>query len=196
MSDSIDQEVEAIKAVLTALAPLSEKARASVLDYVAKRLDLPRTQKMPAPRDTPVGVDAAEAGRDTASGAAVHIKQFKEQKRPRSANEMAAVIAYYLANLAPPEKKKDTVNQKDIETYFKIGVFPLPQQVRVTLPNAKNAGYFDLVGDGEYKLNAVGHNLVAHTLPRGTGTDGARRAKRTRRPAERAQGQRSRRPNQ
>jgi len=54
-----------------------------------------------------------------------------------------------------------------VETYFKIASFPLPQQLRMTLPNAKNAGYFDLAGDGEYKLNAVGHNLVAHSMPRG-----------------------------
>ena len=80
---------------------------------------------------------------------------------------MAAVVAYYLANVAAPGERKERVTQKDIETHFKIAHFPLPQHPRVTLPNAKNAGYFDLVGYGEYKLNAVGHNLVAHSMPRG-----------------------------
>ncbi len=80
---------------------------------------------------------------------------------------MAAIVAYYLMNIAPHDKRKETINQKDIVTQFKIASFPLPRQVRVTLQNAKNAGYFDLVGDGEYKLNAVGHNLVAHSMPRG-----------------------------
>jgi hypothetical protein len=169
MSEPVDHEVEAIKVVLAALAPLSEKARASVLDYVMRRLDVPPPVPMGA--RTNAGGAGPAAPIPPASGigapATVHIKEFKEQKRPRSANEMAAVVAYYLANLAPEGKRKNTINQKDVETYFKIAVFPLPQQVRKTLANAKNSGYFDLVGDGEYKLNAVGHNLVAHSMPRG-----------------------------
>jgi hypothetical protein len=160
MSDTVDQEVEAIKAVLQALSPLSEKARASVLEYVTKRLELP------APENDQKRIDTMLE--KPANGAAVHIKQFKEQKNPRSANEMAALVAYYLANVGPTAQRKPTINLRDIETHFKIAEFPLPQHVRVTLQNAKAAGYFDLAGDGEYRLNAVGHNLVAHTLPRGS----------------------------
>lgn len=177
MSESIDQEVEAIKAVLTALAPLSEKARASVLDYVVKRLSvqplLANPQQGLAVGDTPASRLVHQGAPGTGP---VHIKTFKEGKRPRSANEMAALVAYYLANLAPPGEKKATLNQQDIETFFKIAGFPLPKQVRVTLQNAKNAGYFDLVGDGQYKLNAVGHNLVVHSMPRGKGAEGPRRS--------------------
>ena len=44
MTETVDQEVQAIKEVLKALTPPSDKARASVLDYVVKRLDLPSTQ--------------------------------------------------------------------------------------------------------------------------------------------------------
>ena len=40
MSDAVDKEVEAIKIVLAALTPLSAKARASVLEYAMKRLDI------------------------------------------------------------------------------------------------------------------------------------------------------------
>jgi hypothetical protein len=179
MSEPVDHEIEAIKVMLAALAPLSEKARASVLDYVTRRLDLaPLATPIPAvgARSTlPVPAPAGGAA------AAVHIEEFKEQKRPRSANEMAALVAYYLMNLAPQDQRKKTINQKDVETQFKIASFPLPQQVRATLPNAKNSGYFDLVGDGEYKLNAVGHNLVAHSMPRGAskGVTAVKRAKRS-----------------
>ncbi len=171
MGEPLDQEIEAIKAVLGALAPLSEKARASVIDYVTRRLDL----TSPTPKLVAV---------DDRLPPAVHIKAFKEQKRPRSANEMAAVLAYFLANVAPQDQRKQTINHKDIETYFKIAAFPLPQHLRATLPNAKNAGYFDLIGGGEYKLNAVGHNLVAHNMPK-AGT-GSRRPRSRRGEAERA----------
>ena len=82
---------------------------------------------------------------------------------------MAAIVAYFLENLAPPKDRKDRITTKDINTYFKIAGFPLPKKIQFTLPNAKGSGYLDAVGNGAYKLNAVGHNLVVHNLPRGKG---------------------------
>lgn len=175
MSESVDQEVEAIKTVLTALNPLSAKARASVLEYVVKRLDLSALQKDQLQMSSQA-TTAMTLQQVTTSGTP-HIKDFKEQKKPRSANEMAALVAYYLANIAPSVERKATVNQKDIETHFKIAGFPLPRQVRMTLQNARTAGYFDLAGDGEYRLNAVGYNLVAHAMPRGKSGPAVTRAK-------------------
>lgn len=49
MSDPVDQEVEAIKVVLTALTPLSERARVSVLEYVVRRLSIPLTSSSGLP---------------------------------------------------------------------------------------------------------------------------------------------------
>lgn len=167
MSDSVDQEVEAIKAIMTALTPLSEKARASVFEYVVRRLSIPQLAASPLAPPAAEGARTPSSSGLPSTASSMHIKQFKEEKGPRSANEMAAVAAYYLANVAPPAERKTTINQKSIETSFKIAGFPLPRHVRQTLPNAKSAGYFDLVGDGEYRLNAVGHNLVAHSMPRG-----------------------------
>src|SRR3990172_2904372 len=161
MTEQLDKEVQAIKAVLTALEPLPADIRTNVLDYVTRRLRIVVGPASNAPSfETPAMEREAQP-----PASAIHIEKFKEQKKPKSANEMAAVVAYYLGNLAPAQQRKATVNSKDIETHFKIANFPLPKQVRVTLQNARNAGYFDSVGDGEYKLNAVGHNLVAHNLP-------------------------------
>jgi hypothetical protein len=79
---------------------------------------------------------------------------------------MATLVAYYLSHKAPPNERKQSVNNKDIETYFKIGEFKLPSKPRFTLTNTKGAGYLDAVGDGEYKLNPVGYNLVVHSMPK------------------------------
>jgi D-alanyl-D-alanine carboxypeptidase len=183
MNESVDSEIAAIKSVLEALSPLSPKARASVLEYIVKRLDL-NLPDIPK-RDGPSGGKTTDAGsgqvaQATSINDSVHIEELKNQKKPRSANEMAALVAYYLTNVATEGERKKTVNQKDMETYFKIAGFPLPNQIRVTLPNAKAAGYFDAVGEGEYKLNAVGHNLVVHSMPRGAAAAGkaVRRRKR------------------
>ena len=173
MSNTVDQEVEAIKIVLAALAPLSAKARVSVLEYAMKRLDITAVS-VPSIGVTPPGkLPPSKAGIEggALSEGSLHIKRFKEVKKPRSANEMAALVAYYLVNLAPQSERKGTVNQSDMETFFKIAGYPLPKQIRVTLQNAKAAGYFDAAGSGEYRLNAVGHNLVAHSMPRGSAAE-------------------------
>ncbi len=95
----------------------------------------------------------------------VNIRTLKEEKDPRSAAEMACLVAYYLQELAQPSEQKDTITVADIEKYFKAAKFKLPKVVKQVLLNAKGAGYFDSVGGGSYKLNAVGYNLAVHTLP-------------------------------
>jgi len=174
MTDLITQEIDAIKAVLTALEPLAPDVRASVIDYVAKRLGISHSPTSAAAASASMAATSQAvtlAAQPGATSTPVHIKTFKEQKKPRSANEMAALVAYFLGEVVPQAQRKSTISTKDIQTYFKIAEFPLPEQVRVTLPNAKQAGYFDSVGDGEYRLNAVGHNLVAHSMPRGSNAE-------------------------
>ncbi|MCI0420506.1 MAG: hypothetical protein L0312_14995 [Acidobacteria bacterium] len=188
MADQIDKEIEAIKAVLHALEPLPGDVRASVLGYVIQRLQITLVTSQynsgAAGALTDMKGRAAEAvgERETLP---VHIKVFKEKKKPRSANEMAAIVAYFLANLAPKAERKDRITAKDIETYFKIAEFPLTK-TQFTLPNAKAAGYLDAVGNGAYKLNAVGHNLVVHSMPRGADSKAVSRKRPTRkaRPAK------------
>jgi hypothetical protein len=175
---AVDAEIEAIHVVLGALEALQPDVRDAVLGYVLKRLKIPFAgAQSPAPEPKSSLSEEPEAsptlsvvGTRPPAGS-LHIKAFKEEKKPRSANEMAALVAYYLENLASDRKK--TVNARDIETYFKIAGFPLPEQVRLTLQNAKTAGYFDLAGDGEYRLNAIGHNLVVHSMPRGANSPAA-----------------------
>lgn len=150
----------AIKTVLQALEPLPSDVRANVLGYVLQRLQI----VLASPTQSSTTVASTEAVREQ-EPLPTHIQKLKDKKNPRSASEMAALVAYYLANVAPTTERKDRITAKDIETYFKIAEFPLTK-TQFTLPNAKAAGYLDAVGSGEYKLNAVGHNLVVHSMPR------------------------------
>jgi hypothetical protein len=96
----------------------------------------------------------------------IDIRTLKEMKNPSSAIEMACVVAYYLENHAPPQEQRMEIKTKDIETYFVQADFPPPKVPKQVLVDAKAAGYFYSAGRGSYKLNPVGHNLVAHSLPR------------------------------
>lgn len=156
-------DAAAINTIIKKLEHLDEPTRQLVLLYINKkfafRLDEggvslpigvpPPSQQSPAPLTPPV----------------TDIRTLKEHKQPKNDSEMAAVVAYYLKEVTPEAERKDFVTKEDIEKYFKQAGFELPKNPRMTLPVAKNAGYFDQKASGKYKLNPVGHNLVSHYLP-------------------------------
>lgn len=167
MSNDIDKEIEAIGVLVKALEPLDQKARQSVLRYVIRRLDIPlsTTQALTQTLKTKLVPGEPPSLAPDTSGP-VHIKDLVQEKKPRSAIEMAALIAYYLSHRAPETERKTTITAKDVETYFKIAGFKLPTKPEFTLPNTKVAGYLDAAGEGEYKLNPAGYNLVVYNLPK------------------------------
>jgi len=161
---TIDPELKAIQSIIEALEPLEPEARMRVADYVSRRLKLPFTPDVDSfPRRTTM--DSATISPSVSPTQFVDIRSLREQKKPSSANEMAALVAFYLAEFAPPEDRKSTVDKTDIEKYFKQAGFPLPKVSKQTLVNAAKSGYFDTTGGGRYRLNAVGYNLVVHGLP-------------------------------
>jgi hypothetical protein len=96
------------------------------------------------------------------------VLSLKEEKEPKTATEMIAIVAYYLAHLAT--ERQDFITQEDIQKYFVQGQYPMPGSKSQALVNAKNAGYLDVVEPGKYRLNSVGYNLVAHKMPRNGAT--------------------------
>jgi hypothetical protein len=165
-----DSELQAIQTILSTLGELDSPARSRVIDYVFRRLGLAASDSAIALGEvgnisTP---EPIEAGGLLPPPEARDIRSLKATKDPKSAVEMSAIVAYYLAELAPPSERKDAVSTSDLTKYFKQAGYPLPKAPRVTLANAASAGYFDSVARGKYKLNPVGYNLVVHGLPGGT----------------------------
>jgi len=161
-----DLELSAIQTILSALEPLDEEAQQRVFTYVLQRMKLPVSMGNLSNATTDVSIAPnIPATTLTPALAVTDIRTLKAQKNPRSANEMAALVAYYLAELAPVEERKASIDKSDIEKYFKQAVFTLPKVAKQTLVNASAAGYLDSIGDGKYKLNPVGYNLVVHGLP-------------------------------
>lgn len=162
-------EVAAIGAMLDALEPLDEHARINAIHFVLTQLKisiggLPSATVLP--EHTPFSLPTPESAKHPQHApAVVDIRMLKETKQPRSANEMAALVAYYLQYEAPPGERKETINTKDINRYFDQAKYPLPASSAMTLTNSKNAGYLDSAGRNQFKLNAVGYNLVVHRLP-------------------------------
>jgi hypothetical protein len=172
-----DTDIAAVQTIVSALRPLEPADRERVLAAVSALLGT-----VPAARAAGIAAQEqpAAALTEAALTGIVDIRSLKETKQPRSANEMAAIAAYYLANLAPSGDRRETVGSADMERLFKQGGYPLPRKLNMLLPNATASGYFDQAGRAQYRLNPVGHNLVVHALPAGgTGSPRAQRTGRT-----------------
>jgi hypothetical protein len=156
-----DKELEAISSIINVLKRLDANKRGRVLEYVLKRLDMGAFQ-------IPSAVSGLDASAEVIAAAprVKDIRTLTAEKQPRSTNEMVALIAYYISELAPEEERSKTVNMEMIRKYFKLAGFPMPRAPSSAIPNAAAAGYLENVSRGEYRLNPVGYNLVVHGLPR------------------------------
>jgi hypothetical protein len=161
-----DKELEAISLIIDLLTPLDTIERTRVLEYVLKRLDMGAVQAV----STDAPEIATTSGRVTAVPFVKDVRSLAAEKQPRSANEMVALVAYYLSELAPENERSDTVNVNTIKRFFKMAAFPMPRVPKNALTNAAQAGYLENVSRGEYRLNPVGYNLIVHGLPRSSGS--------------------------
>jgi hypothetical protein len=98
------------------------------------------------------------------------IRSFMGEKKPKSDVQVASVIAYFYRFEAPQTERKETLNATDLDDAGRQARGYGFKKPLVTLNNARQSGYFDSAGRGQFKLNAVGENLVAMALP-STGDD-------------------------
>jgi hypothetical protein len=160
------QAYAALDTIRKVLQGLRATERAHVEFYLRGLLDaaVPKEEQFPTEIAAEEGTASAEAN---GPSRIVDIRRLREEKNPRSAVEMAVLVAYYLQNEAPTEERKDSIDNTDLERYFKQAGYRLPTRLGNILLRAKDAGYLDSTGPGRgrYRLNAVGYNLVAHNLP-------------------------------
>ncbi|HEY2975957.1 MAG TPA: hypothetical protein VGJ48_25815 [Pyrinomonadaceae bacterium] len=170
---------QAIDQIIHALSSLDDASRVTAIRAACEHLKIKPPESLGAENQKP------PAGGDGAGSLPLvgsrDIKELKAQKNPYSANEMAAVVAFYLSEIAVGDERKTEVDLEDMVKYFKQAIFPLPKKPQMLMTNAKNAGYFDSAERGKFKLNPVGYNLVAHNLPRSV-SGAAKSVKRNKRP--------------
>ncbi|OGW16175.1 MAG: hypothetical protein A2035_03150 [Nitrospirae bacterium GWA2_42_11] len=153
---------QAIDEIIQALQSLEQSSRVTAIKATCEHLNISLIEESKIEHH----IETSHRPAMPTTSKTIDIKTLKEQKKPSSAIEMAALVAFYLSEHASEIDRKDEVDVDDMVKYFKQSGFKLPQRPKVLLVNAKNAGYFDSAGGGKYKLNPVGYNLVAHNLPR------------------------------
>ncbi len=99
------------------------------------------------------------------AGAPTDIKAFVAKKSPKSDMQFACVVAYYHRFASPEAQRKEAITASDLEQATRLADWSRFKKPYVPLNNATQSGYLDRAGGGAFKLNAVGENLVAMTLP-------------------------------
>jgi hypothetical protein len=125
-------ELAALTNVVRALQGLSADGQRRVVESALVFLG---TQTTPAVEGGDLLVSRRTASPEGRSTEHTNIRSLKEQKNPGSANEMAALVAYYLAEVAQGPEKKPAIEFSDIEKYFKQAEFRLPRHPKMTLVN-------------------------------------------------------------
>jgi hypothetical protein len=124
------------------------------------------TSAVPAPTST-----GAETPPPAIQVQTPDIRTFVRSKNPKSDMQTAAAVAYYYRFVAPANERKETINGDDLaDAIRKIGR-EQPKHPRQTLHNAKAHGYLDATGDGQFRINSVGENLVTMTLGQNGSTE-------------------------
>ena len=88
-----------------------------------------------------------------------------DSKKPRSDIQFATATAYYYRFEASPDQRKDSINAEVLQDAARLAARARFAHPVMTLTNAKNQGYIDQAGRGAYRINSVGENLIAMTLP-------------------------------
>ena len=162
--------LDAAQKIVAELQGMNPENQSLALQFAMQTLRLtpPATQPATAPAHSHIPhTHPAPAS----SGQPTDIKTFTAAKAPKSDQQFAAVVAYFYQFEAPTAQRKDAIDADTMKDAARQAGRAQVKQWIMTLNNAKNAGYLDPAGTGKFKLNAVGENLVAITLP-GNGAAG------------------------
>jgi hypothetical protein len=157
-------DFETASKVSALLRPVSKDRQQKILRWVAEDLDVLLAGAGPSTS----GAALSDVGRYSPTQQAprtTDIKSFVAAKNPRSDMQFAAVVAYYYRFEAPPDDSLESISPEVLQNAARLVNRHRLSRPRQTLLNAKAQGYLDLVERGQYRINSVGENLVAMTLP-------------------------------
>lgn len=154
---------DAAKSIVEALKGLDKPSQTLAIRFASESLGLSGVaMHVPPALGAPSQMSQPEVRGATHS---TDIKQFTAAKAPKSDQQFAAVAAYFYRFEAPESARKDTIDVDTLKEAARLAGRRQAKNWAFTLNNAKNSGYLDSVGSGQFRINAVGENLVAIALP-------------------------------
>lgn len=171
-------EFDAAKNIVDQLSAFDKEQQRRILRWVSESLALDTgLPALPSQRAVPPALSDVSTAAETADlRRPIDLKTFVERKSPKSDVQFAAVVAYYYQFEAPGGARQEAIDASILKEAARLAGRRRPPSAINTLHNAKQLGYLDSSDRGRFRLNSIGENLVAMTLPASQGE--GRRAKR------------------
>lgn len=175
-------DLDAIRIVLDTLSPFDPKDQKRIIRWACEKLGI--TLEVGAPTNISTMVPSTMQPTDiaplvrpsiTPTGSQVDIKSFLKTKNPTSDMQFAAAVAYFYAFEAPEAERKEAISSVELQDACRLLGRERLHNPGQTLRNAVYNGLLDKSGEkGQFKINTVGENLVAVTLPASDSTPKAK----------------------
>lgn len=168
MTHAQSDDFDIAKSIFDQLKDLPSERQQRVLRWIGEGLGVYPAAPSAIPQGSGAPIAPAAPLHPLAAGTGpTDIKTFIAAKSPKSDQQFAAAVAYFYRFEAPPAERRDSVNGDFLQEAARLAGRKRLANPRVTLNNAKAAGYLDSSSPGEFTVNSVGENLVAMTLPGG-----------------------------
>ena len=154
MSES--NEFDIAKEIAGKLKGVDKAQQEKILRWVSEAIGLQTP--------TPLTGEVIQPKVEESATAHTDIRAFTNSKNPSSDVQLATVVAYFYRFVARADNRKESINKEVLTEAIRQSGKKQPKSANMTLVHAKNQGYLDSVGNGEYRINSVGENLVAMTL--------------------------------
>ncbi len=168
-SDKLD-DLEAVRTIVSTLEQFAKEDQERIVRWALEKLGISSAPTAPpapaASHQSPPPQTQTHAPSQLSGSSCGDIKSFVTEKSPSSDNQFAATVAYYYEFEAPPEERQESISAQELQDACrKVGRARLGDPGK-TLRNAHDVGLLDKGSErGTYRVNTVGENLVAVTLP-------------------------------
>jgi hypothetical protein len=153
-------DLEAVRIIVEALKPFPSEEQERILRWAREKAGLKQETARTAVTSAPQAPRADDARPND-------IWQFVAHKQPQNDTQFVATVAYYHRFEAPEPDRKEAISSADVTEACRKADWTRLARPAQTLVNAANQGLLDRADRGMYRINAVGENLVAMTLPSG-----------------------------
>lgn len=168
-------DFEVAKNIADLLAGMERDRQERVLRWVTESLGIAPGSVAQSPLVQPPAREVHSPPPGAPPGGPNDIKSFMESKIPKNDIQFATAAAYFYRFEAAPSARLETINAETLQDAARLaGRARFTSPVK-TLNNAKQQGYLDSAERGAFRINSVGENLVAMTLPSGERAPATRR---------------------
>lgn len=165
MSQEID-DLEAVRILVTTLEKFQKEEQERIVRWAREKLGLEISHTNPTSNPTTQHLITPVVTQQLSQSATTDLKNFVISKKPTSDMQFASIVAYYYRFEAPEKDRKDSIDSKILQDATRLASRERLKDPGQTLRNASNNGLLNKAEEkGFYRINTVGENLVAMTLP-------------------------------